>query len=408
MKLFKPTFKSKQTGGTKTCSHWYLSFVDKMQVRRRLPAFVNQRATERAAEKIEELLSAGDFLRPELQAWLEKEIPPKMRERLVAWGVVDSRRISSRLAKSLEAHVEDFRLTLAVKDGATHAGQVARTLGNIFVACGFRTWGDLDGHSLYTYLDSLRGADGIGERTFNAYLKAAKHFARWMVLEQRATASPLEHLECIRQTEKRRQRRALDLDEQRRLLTTTAGGPTHHNLTGPERVLVYRLALEAGLRANEIRQLTVEAFDFDDCTVSLPSAYTKNRKAAVLALRPQTVTELKAHLAGRLPHEIAFAMPDQGVRMIRRDLEAAGIPYKTSEGQADFHALRHSFITNLARAGVHPSDAQALARHGSITLTMNCYTHPRGVDLTRIVNDMPDLASAPGGLSQACHARRSA
>ncbi|MFW5690732.1 MAG: tyrosine-type recombinase/integrase, partial [Planctomycetota bacterium] len=41
----------------------------------------------------------------------------------------------------------------------------------------------------------------------------------------------------------------------------------------------------------------------------------------------------------------------------------------------DFHALRHTFISNLARAGVHPRNAQALARHSTIDLTMNVYTH---------------------------------
>ncbi len=41
----------------------------------------------------------------------------------------------------------------------------------------------------------------------------------------------------------------------------------------------------------------------------------------------------------------------------------------------DFHALRHTFITNLARGGVHPKTAQSLARHSTITLTMDRYSH---------------------------------
>jgi site-specific recombinase XerD len=41
----------------------------------------------------------------------------------------------------------------------------------------------------------------------------------------------------------------------------------------------------------------------------------------------------------------------------------------------DFHALRHQFITNLARSGVHPKTTQELARHSTIALTMNFYTH---------------------------------
>jgi len=50
--------------------------------------------------------------------------------------------------------------------------------------------------------------------------------------------------------------------------------------------------------------------------------------------------------------------------------------YKDSRGLfADFHSLRHTFITNLVRADVSPKIAQALARHSDIRLTMNRYTH---------------------------------
>ena len=64
--------------------------------------------------------------------------------------------------------------------------------------------------------------------------------------------------------------------------------------------------------------------------------------------------------------------------MIRRDLDEAGIPYRDDAGRvADFHSLRHTFITNLARGGVHPKVAQALARHSTITLTMDRYSHTR-------------------------------
>jgi hypothetical protein len=37
--------------------------------------------------------------------------------------------------------------------------------------------------------------------------------------------------------------------------------------------------------------------------------------------------------------------------------------------------LRHQFISSLADSGIHPKDAQILARHSTIDLTMNRYTH---------------------------------
>ena len=410
MKVFKPTFKSKKTDATEKCSHWYITFADNMQVRRRLPAFANKQASDRAAVKIGELLSLGGVPSQTLQAWLEKEIPETMRQRLVKWNVVDGRRVSSHLGKSLAAHVEDFRASLAAKGkAAKYIQQVAAILVNLFRACGFKRWADLDANRLYTHLAGKRGDGKTGQRTFNSHLRAAKHFCKWMVQEQRASSSPLQHLSGIQQTEKRRVRRALDLDEQRRLLAVTEQGPTHHNMTGHERALVYRLALETGLRANEIRQLTVAAFDFKACIVTLAGAYTKNKKLAELDLKPKMAAEIEAFLAGRLPSASAFAMPNSASRMIKVDLDAAGIAYRDDGGRvADFHALRHTFITNLARAGVHPSDAQTLARHSTITLTMDHYTHTLRKDHKQIINALPDLASEPVRLSCACLSQRSA
>ena len=61
-----------------------------------------------------------------------------------------------------------------------------------------------------------------------------------------------------------------------------------------------------------------------------------------------------------------------GAKIMRLDLKAAGIDYVDESGKvADFHSLRHTFITSLANAGIHPSVAQALARHSTITLTMD-------------------------------------
>ncbi len=63
-------------------------------------------------------------------------------------------------------------------------------------------------------------------------------------------------------------------------------------------------------------------------------------------------------------------------KMMKHDLERAGISYKDEEGLfADFHANRHTFISNLSRAGVSLATAQKLARHSDPKLTANRYTH---------------------------------
>jgi site-specific recombinase XerD len=61
--------------------------------------------------------------------------------------------------------------------------------------------------------------------------------------------------------------------------------------------------------------------------------------------------------------------------MVKKDLERVGIAYETADGIADFHAAgRHSHITGLVRSGVSVPEAQKLARHTDINMTMR-YTH---------------------------------
>lgn len=392
MRVFKPKYTDKRTGKIKKCQHWYIGFTDNNDIRRRLPAFTNKRATEQAAEKIGDILSSGGILSPDLQRWIEN-IPKKMRNSLVKFGLIDNQRVSENLGKSLSEHLTDFRNSLEnTGRKAKYARQVTSRIQFIFDKCGFRVWGDIDANRVLDCLASLRGSDGIGERTFNYYLKSTKQFCKWLIKERRAIApSPIEHLSCIKQTEKRRQRRALTLDEIHKLLDAAENGIAHHNMTGFERGLVYRLALETGLRANEIRTLTVSSFNFDGRTVTVQAGYTKNKKTSTLPLKPQTAETLRSCLSGKLPNVRAFAIPDKPSKMIKKDLAAAKIPYHTDKGTGDFHSLRHSFISSLAKVGVHPSVAQALARHSTITLTMDAYTHTLREAEVDAIKRLPDL-----------------
>ena len=48
-------------------------------------------------------------------------------------------------------------------------------------------------------------------------------------------------------------------------------------------------------------------------------------------------------------------------QMLRNDLDAAGIAYVTNDGVADFHSLRHTFISNLVAGGVHRNRSQPVS-----------------------------------------------
>src|SRR5262249_21872211 len=114
------------------------------------------------------------------------------------------------------------------------------------------------------------------------------------------------------------------------------------------------------------------------------------------ALRPALVEALRRFLATRTTDAPAFRIPRArrvAAAMFRADVEAASIEYRDDSGLvADFHALRHTFITNLANSGVHPKTAQTLARHGTIPLTMDRYSHTLREQEAEALAVLPDLS----------------
>lgn len=83
-------------------------------------------------------------------------------------------------------------------------------------------------------------------------------------------------------------------------------------------------------------------------------------------------------------------------RWLKIDLAAAEIPFRDAEGkQVDFHALRVSFISNLARAGVAIQVARDLARHSTVELTSRVYTRLELRDLAGAVERLPAVQRGP-------------
>jgi hypothetical protein len=88
-----------------------------------------------------------------------------------------------------------------------------------------------------------------------------------------------------------------------------------------------------------------------------------------------------------------IAEATDGAERERREASSF-LAYRDEGGRvADFHALRHTFITRLVRAGVKPKEAQALARHSTITLTMDRYAHTGLHDVAAAVGALPALPS---------------
>ena len=75
--------------------------------------------------------------------------------------------------------------------------------------------------------------------------------------------------------------------------------------------------------------------------MTLSGQHTKNSDDATLPLRPATTEKLRAFFAGKLPQAQAFKMPytTNVARMLRRDLDGAGVEIDPDRGNVDFHGL---------------------------------------------------------------------
>ena len=183
---------------------------------------------------------------------------------------------------------------------------------------------------------------------------------------------------------------------------------------GRERALLYSVLVTTGLRKGELAALTVGDVLLDEGqpVVVLPGADAKNGQRATLPLRADVAAELRAWIDEKAEavcrqrvgvagvtappaDEPLFYVPKGLVRILDRDLAAAGIPKRDDRGRTvDVHAMRHTFATHLVAAGVAPRTAQAALRHSSLELTMQLYTDPRLLDVAGALASLPALPSS--------------
>ncbi len=168
-------------------------------------------------------------------------------------------------------------------------------------------------------------------------------------------------------------------------------------------------AIETGLRANEVRNLTVGDFDFDKLTVTVKAGYSKRRREDTQPLRQDTAALLREFLKDKLPGAKAFGgryrqLTKRTSKVLKADLTDAGIPYVDEAGRyADFHSLRHTTGSLLAASGVLPKVAQSIMRHSDINLTMSRYSHVLRGQESEAIEGLPDL-SLPSRQSQQARA----
>ena len=378
---------------------WWCRYRDALGIMRYKPLAVDQKVARQMLNKID--------------AKIEKEKA----------GLIDPTEVEMK--KPILMHIEAYEQHLKAKGNT--AVHVRETINRVKRCCKhqqIKTVLQIKATEIEAFLTFLRDKEHRSLETCNHYLRSMKSFTRWLLRNERINRNPLEILSLFNvRTDRRHDRRALSMEEFMRMLEAARTGPPVEGLIGLDRAMLYLLAAWTGFRKGELGSLTLRHFKLDTDTpiVSIRAAYSKRRREDTQVLHPDIVSEFKKWLEIRQPknnNEILFPVSKEscGVdrktsKMMKFDLDEARrfwidesgsskeratreasdyLRYVDGDGKfADFHALRHTFITNLSLANVSPKTAQLLARHSDIKLTMQIYTHVNPEEQAKAINSLP-------------------
>ena len=342
----------------------------------------------------------------------------KMADRVKA-GVVTSEEI-----RQVRHQSDPIKGHIAAYIGAMAGSEAHRTKTEGYVRTmvsklGWSTLGDMRRDALETWLATEARA-GRSARSRNGHQTALVSFANWCVEAKRLQANPFAKMPKANvKADPRRPRRALTVNEYRRLVEAARSAPARppgksgsknrrpaEKLSGPERADLYAILVGTGLRIGELTDILVRDVRLDSPVphIHVHASVNKGRKEADIPLRRDLVELLRPRVEGRSPSDHIFEIPVNLIKRFNADCKRAGIPKRDDRNRSvDIHSLRMTFNTWLAGAGVAPRIAQELMRHEDIDLTMNVYTDPALFDLQGAVEALPPLHQGGSALHQPLH-----
>jgi len=296
---------------------------------------------------------------------------------------------------TLNGALEKFRTKMVASGNtANHIHNTIKRIQTIFEDCDIDSIAKIRRDTVEKWLADETTKKVRAFQTINAYIVSLKGFVQYLVEIEIMASNPIKSLRRLNhELDRRKVRRAMTADEVDRLLQATLTRKWQTPEQAKERELIYRLLLGTGLRSTELSLLTPSQIDFDRCRLTVEAVKTKNKKADVLPLRPDLVQSVKERIEthGIEPHERIFGYEQSAIRKkFYSDLKAAGIKRVGSDGRSlDVHALRKTFGTMLARAGVPLTTTQRLMRHSTPILTAKLYIDVDPVDMMQALEALP-------------------
>ncbi len=317
----------------------------------------------------------------------------------------------NRRMRGLEVETQDIALDelrdryladLGTRASARHVRNVEIHLRHVLEGLQPRTLNALKAHHVLDFRAALIRA-GAQNRTANAHLQSFKAMISWAVKAGLATAHPLQGLKGLPdgRAHQRYRRRALSETDIERFLAAAEAEDAALATQGPRvpQAPMWQTLLDTGVRYGEMRQLRWCDFDAGRGVLVVRAETAKAGVSRQIPLRDELrerlvrLRSVNALVLGRAltagdalflsPRGKPWCAPSNNVRRcLHRLLLAAGIKrYDELGEQIDVHALRHCFVSRLARAGVPLIHAQRLAGHSDPKLTAQVYAHVEVEDL---------------------------
>ncbi len=244
---------------------------------------------------------------------------------------------------------------------AKYVSELGRKILRLVRECGWSALADVTAHSFEAW---RAGQPRLTAKTLNEYRNAIFGLCEWTRVGQ----NPIRLVEKVRLSqEPKRARRALTADQLQTLAAVSG-----------ERGILYVLAACTGIRRGELEQIEWRDLHLDGARpfITVRASTAKNDKLVRQPLPPSVVAILRRFRPiNAVPTDLAFKRLMPRMKRYRDDLKAAGIPFVDEKNEyADFHALRKTFGTELAKAGVPFRVAMELMRHSDPNLTAKTYT----------------------------------
>ena len=175
-RVYRPSYTDGEN--LKYSTKYLIQFADQTGIKRRLSSgLANEKQAQHLGGKIDQVVNYRALDKappPELSKWIQKNMPDKIKVKLLGWGVLDPELFGEKEITGLDEYLRLYKEKLvigfkpklqALSNCPEHVEKVYRKVLKIIRGCKFRTWSDIRFDTVEKYLRSLN----IGNKTFSAF-----------------------------------------------------------------------------------------------------------------------------------------------------------------------------------------------------------------------------------------------